>query len=834
MTGPQPRHLPPVQESSLREANGQRLYQLLLSLPSRLRPYLSFDRMSLVLKKEGEAKKLWYVLDDRDPSVLTLSPSPPSQEPIVSWILEHGDTAVINFEEETAFCNGQDLSQQRPLKSVCAVPLATAHRKVGAVLIGSAQRAAYTQEHADTLAAVVDPLSIAIDNLFSHAELRHYKALSDLALSLASCAPENLSGNLATILFPLLDFDFLDVLVFKEGSSEVRCHSIGAGRFPPPDVPMEQTTIWWVYQQQQPLCIADWKRDNRFAVRREALKKLGFEYRSLCRVPLRTPHWNLGVFSVASSRPHDYSPEEVRFLSLVADQVALAIANTLNLESARRAQSVLEAKSAQLRMLLDLTSSLAAMPELEEVLKKVTMGTRRIMRSDLAIMVLLDREIGQLRVKAFDFSEDAALDDEALNSLGKTFGGLASSTGKAWTCSTDDLARNGVAAHPQWIAAGFRHCCVMPLSNRDRVPGLLILSKREDAGYTQDEVDFLAQVCNQVAIAVYGALVHGERASLEEEIHNDMFDEIVGRSAPLERVLREVEIVAPTDAGVLIQGETGTGKELIARAIHNLSARRDRPFVKLNCAAIPSGLLESELFGHEKGAFTGAVTRKAGRFEVANQGTLFLDEVGDIPLELQPKLLRVLQEQEFERLGSTQTQRVDVRIVAATHRNLKRMVEEGQFRSDLFYRLHAFPLSIPPLRNRREDIPILVRHYVDKYSKRMNRCIEAIPPQAMEAFENYSWPGNVRELQTFIQRAVILSPGAVLRAPIAELTQAIAVAPAPKLESLEKAERDRLLKVIRECNWVIGGPNGAAARLGMKRTTLAYRIRKLNIPCRPD
>src|SRR4029077_12993037 len=311
---------------------------------------------------------------------------------------------------------------------------------------------------------------------------------------------------------------------------------------------------------------------------------------------------------------------------------------------------------------------------------------------------------------------------------------------------------------------------------------------------------------------------------LEEPSSEACFEPIVGRSAALRRVLRQVEVVAPTDSGVLIQGETGTGKEVIPEAIHNRSGRRDRPFIKVNCAAIPSGLLESELFGHEKGAFTGAITRKPGRFELADKGTLFLDEVGDIPLELQAKLLRVLQEHEFERLGSTRTQQVDVRVIAATHRDLKQMVEEGRFRSDLYYRLHVFPLSAPALRERREDIPLLVRHYVDKCAKRMNSRIETIPSQAMEVFTSYSWPGNVRELQNFIERAVILSPGSALRPPLAELKEAAVPVLSSKLSTLEEAEREHVLRAIRESNWVIGGPNGAAARLGMKRTTLAYRI----------
>ena len=310
--------------------------------------------------------------------------------------------------------------------------------------------------------------------------------------------------------------------------------------------------------------------------------------------------------------------------------------------------------------------------------------------------------------------------------------------------------------------------------------------------------------------------------------------EIVGQSVALRQIIKQVDMVAPTDVTVLILGETGTGKELIAQAVHNRSGRRDRPFIKVNCAAIPSGLLESELFGHEKGAFTGAIMRKPGRFELADKGTLFLDEVGDIPLELQAKLLRVLQEREFERLGSTRTQQVDVRVIAATHRDLKQMVEEGTFRSDLYYRLHVFPLMVPPLRDRREDIPFIVRHFVDKYSQRMHRHIETISPRTMTVLKDYAWPGNVRELQNFIERAVILSPGTSLRAPLDELTQVTVHSAESHLSTLEEMERQHVLRALKESNWVTGGPKGAAAKLGMKRTTLAYRIRKLGIPVRPQ
>jgi DNA-binding NtrC family response regulator len=329
--------------------------------------------------------------------------------------------------------------------------------------------------------------------------------------------------------------------------------------------------------------------------------------------------------------------------------------------------------------------------------------------------------------------------------------------------------------------------------------------------------------------AIQQGIARDHRARHQREnVAQHNFEDIVGTSAGLRAVLDQVEVVAPTDSSVLVYGETGTGKELIARAIHNVSSRSNRPFVKLNCAAIPSGLLESELFGHEKGAFTGAVAQRIGRFELAHGGTLFLDEVGDIPLELQPKLLRVVQEQEFERLGSTRTQRVDVRLVAATNRNLEEMVGDKQFREDLYFRLNVFPIRIPPLRERAGDIPLLVRHFVDKYAQRMNKQIETIPEEAMAALCRYSWPGNIRELQNFIERAVILTPGSVLQIQIDELQSSRPIASTVS-GTLEDVERQRILEALRETGAVIGGQQGAAARLGLKRTTLLSKMQKLGI-----
>lgn len=389
--------------------------------------------------------------------------------------------------------------------------------------------------------------------------------------------------------------------------------------------------------------------------------------------------------------------------------------------------------------------------------------------------------------------------------------------------------------------------CWLPLTTARQRLGALVFTSKEPSTYDMADVDFLQQIANQVAVAVETALAFQEiqalkdklarqNAYLEEEVRTEHnFGEIVGESPALRRVLKEVETVAPTDSTVLICGETGTGKELIARALHDLSPRKDRAFVKLNCAAIPTGLLESELFGHEKGAFTGAITQKVGRFELADKGTLFLDEVGDIPPELQPKLLRVLQEQEFERLGSTKTIKVDVRLVAATNRDLAQMVAEGTFRADLYYRLNVFPVALPPLRERLDDIPRLVRHFTQRFARRMGRRIETIPSAVMEALVRYSWPGNIRELQNVIERAVILSSGTSLQVPAVDLQPAAkqSADPAPAAITLADAERAHILGALREAGGVLGGPDGAAARLGMKRSTLYKKMKKLGIS-RPD
>jgi formate hydrogenlyase transcriptional activator len=468
---------------------------------------------------------------------------------------------------------------------------------------------------------------------------------------------------------------------------------------------------------------------------------------------------------------------------------------------------------------------------------------RTDLQSDGACIFLPDPDGGELRVHAFDFSPGTETFQQGTPiKFGDTIAGRVFQTGKLWSGSLKEACIVFANPCPVVPMAGFKTGCMLPILGRHQVMGTLGLVRHADNPYVQGELDFLTQVSTQIALAVENALAHDEikelkgrlaqeEVYLQDEIRSEInFEEIVGKSGALQRLLKNVETVAPTGSTVLICGETGTGKELIARAIHNLSPRHPNAFVKMNCAAIPTGLLESELFGHEKGAFTGAVAQRIGRFELANRGTVFLDEVGEIPLELQTKLLRVLQEREFERLGSTRTIRTDARLIAATNRDLSEMVGEQKFRSDLFYRLNVFPVRVPSLRERPEDIPLLVRHFVQHFARQMHRVIETIPCETMTALTQYQWPGNIRELQNLIERAVILSPGPVLRVPLQDLpSRSIAGSGQVRSQTLAEAERAHILEALKETKWVIAGSKGAAARLGMNRSTVQFRMRKLGI-----
>ena len=664
--------------------------------------------------------------------------------------------------------------------------------------------------------------------------------LNDVARIIASRRTlSDLFHDLAERLHHLLDFSYLGVMLYDPAQHVLRLHTLESAA-PGPLRPgaafaVDDIPSGWVWQHQQPLVIGDLAQETRFPRAMQALRAHGL--RSFCSLPLSTAHRQLGTLAIGRAERGAYSPAEVAFAQLVAAQVAVAVDNALHSQEAQALQQQLAHERDRLHLLLEVTNSVVSNLELRDVLRAISATVRRVMECDVAGVQLLEAE-HQLRLYALDFpAGQGFLQEEHLMPLEGSLAGQALQTGQPVVVDRADPA----AARCLMAGEGLQSHCFLPLISHQRALGVLGLGRRSAQVFTAEEVEFLTQVANQVAIAVENALAYGqiaelkdklsqEKLYLEDELRSEMnFQDIVGKSAVLRRVLQQVETVAPTDSTVLISGETGTGKELIARAIHQLSPRRPQAFVKLNCAAIPTGLLEAELFGHEKGAFTGAIAQRIGRFELADRGTVFLDEIGEIPLELQPKLLRVLQDREFERLGSTRTRRTDARLIAATNRDLAALVDAQQFRADLFYRVNVFPVHVPPLRERPEDIPLLVRHFAQQFARRMHKTIETIPSDTMQGLIRYPWPGNIRELQNIIERAVIVSAGPVLQVPLTDLhPRATPARPVPQ-DTLEEAERKHILAVLQETKWVLSGPHGAAVRLGMKRSTLQFRLRKLGI-----
>jgi formate hydrogenlyase transcriptional activator len=571
---------------------------------------------------------------------------------------------------------------------------------------------------------------------------------------------------------------------------------------------------------------------------------------------LTTPHRRLGVFGINRDTVNPFSEEEISFLELIGRVVAFALDDGLNL---RRAQH----QNDQLQLLLDLTNRITSNLKPRDLLRAIAANIREVMHADAVTVVLPDAASEKFRVLAMDFPHGKGVVKEELlvtpsGSVKKALDTLKPVVINTW--EPNELSSD---ASDLVAAEGIKTFCNIPLVNHGRALGILSILRTTETPFSPGDVDFLSRASGQIAIAIENALAYREisqlkdklaqeKLYLEEEIRSEMnFENIIGNSPALKHVLELVETVAPSDSTVLLLGETGTGKELIARAIHDRSRRKDRTFVKLNCAAIPTGLLESELFGHEKGAFTGAIAQKIGRMELADQGTLFLDEVGDIPVEIQPKLLRAIQEREFERLGSIHTRRVNIRLVAATNRDLEKMIADREFRSDLYYRLHVFPIRIPPLRERKEDIPQLVSYFVQRFAKQMQKKIETISPAVMKGLMAWEWPGNIRELENFVERAVIVTRGRSLDPPLGELRKTNTVelprAHDRKLERLveertdlqsdqtsvadeyERRQRDEIIRALTACKGRVGGADGAAARLGMNRTTFLSRMKKFGI-----
>ena len=667
--------------------------------------------------------------------------------------------------------------------------------------------------------------------------------------------PKELFGVLVNELHRVVQFDFIGVSFRDKDSDPFQNYFIDmtsrAELVPDEKLTPEETLTLRVYERQEPVLRSTNEMEPGCARLQAILKRLYI--RSICALPLTTAHRKLGAITFGSRQVDSYSPDEVRFVSEVAGYLALAFDDALNLSALRRTSEELQSKNDRLRLLLDVTNQVVSNLELRDLLRAISQDVRRVMQCDYAGLSLPNAENKQLRLYALDFPGGKGFFHEELVYLIEgSPSGTAFRTMKSLTLQSPFAGWLDSPIAQIAVREGLKSVCCLPLISRNRAIGVLVLGRLRDDAFTQADISFLSQVANQLALAVENALAYREirelkeqlskeKLYLEDEIRTEMnFTQIIGNSASLRRVLKGVGTVAPTDSTVLIYGETGTGKELIARAIHDLSSRSSKPFVKLNCAAIPTGLLESELFGHEKGAFTGAIAQRIGRFEVANGGTIFLDEIGEIPLELQTKLLRVLQEREFERLGSSRTLRTDARLIAATNRDLEAMVGEQKFRPDLFFRLNVFPVHVPPLRERQADIPLLVRHFTQQFSRRMKKVMETIPSATMDALCRYQWPGNIRELQNVVERAVIISTGPVLSVDVSDLrfpkdsrTEEQSASPKPTNGALhnvlEETERGHILEALQRCNWVVAGPSGAAARLGMKRSTLQKRIHKLGI-----
>ena len=693
---------------------------------------------------------------------------------------------------------------------------------------------------------------------------RQLEALLEVAESIAQHRDlAALFHDLAERLHCVVDFDFLTLVLHDPVRNVMRLHILET-RLPTPvktgsETPMEGHPSGWVWQSQQAFVVSDTEEDQRFPDFLQRLREVGV--RSLAMVPLTTAQRRLGAMGFGRLVPQGITDTELQFMQRVGSQVAVAVDNALNFQTSQAYQSQLARERDRLQVLLEVNNVLVSTRELHDLFRGIVTSLQRVIHHDFTSLALADPASGRLKIHALDFpNRPGFFHQEMIVSVDATPAGQCFGSSKPLLARGAEIDSFPAEAIRILRSEGVQTICCVPLITQGRTFGTLNLASRREDAFSPHDLELLQQVAAQIAIAVENALAFKqidvlkdklaeEKLYLEEEIRSEFnFEEIIGDSPALKRALAQVELVAPAGTAVLVTGETGTGKELIARAIHNLSPRRERTFVKINCAAIPSGLLESELFGHERGAFTGALTQKIGRFELADRGTLFLDEVADLPLELQPKLLRVLQEQEFERLGSNHTQRVDVRIVAATNADLAKLVAERAFRTDLFYRLNVFPIQIPALRERREDVPLLVRYFVQKFSRRLNKTVAYIPADAMDALTNYSWPGNIRELENFIERAVLLSPGKELRVPISELKPVTLAATAGEdssssfttsltpsasstsaISTLEEVERQHILRALRQTEWRIAGPKGAAGLLGMKRTTLQARMRKLQI-----
>ena len=767
---------------------------LLQELSQLLRELFDFNFLNYAIRDDHEDLMRVYMVDEDlhapDPAELSTDESP------AGWVWAQQQPLVVSdLQVDDRFRTVLDLYASRGFRSLIVLPMTTARRRLGTLCFGGTQATQYDDEVVYFLERLASLVGLALENSMS---------LDVSVLKKALMSEEEQLRDLAGLRLQL---------------SERTAAAYEALR-------REQEQLETVLEIQTALTASRLDLRQMFPA---------------ITAPLETPHQLAGALYLASRTEEAFTEKELD-LGKQTDGASFF------LEKHRAAHL----ETNRLQTLLEISRTLTFSVDPKKLLQDMATCLRRLMAQDCTWLTLYDAATDAMRIYALDFPEGHGLiTTETTARVLECPAGIAFRAQQTKIFERADLEKFGSTFTQNLLAEDIRSVCCVPLISRGRALGTLGLASKKEGAFAEAEIDLLQQVAPQVAIAVDNFRVRDEISSLKDKLSKEtiglqkdvrgVFDltEIVGESSALAKVLEQVRTVAPSGATVLVLGETGTGKELVARAIHKLSPRSSANFVKLNCAAIPTGLLESELFGHEKGAFTGAVSQKIGRLEMAHKGTLFLDEVGEIPLELQPKLLRVLQDQEFERLGGTRTIRVDVRILAATNRDLSKAVTNYEFRSDLYYRLHVFPIRLPALRERLEDIPILVHYFVKKFARRMNKQIENIPTETMRALEQWHWPGNIRELENFMERSVILTDGSSLRVPVDELGalsvptasetnlgKAVSLGPQGTLEELE---RQYIVQVLRQSGGVVSGSHGAAARLGMKRTTLQSKMQRLGI-----
>jgi len=837
-------------------------------LAKRLPAIVPFEFISLDLYDPEKNVMRVDMLGTADADSIPPGLEIPFEESYSGLVLRTQQPVIVRSREETLrFPIAHRLMHKIDAQSFCMLPLTTIVRPLGAMAFASRSPRAFDESELEFLQLVAKQVAVAVDNVLHDEKAAAAQTqlscqrdrlglLLEVSESIASHHNLNeLMRDLAQRLPRVVPFDYINLTLHDPERNAMRVHlllapesaTIREGFELPMDSPAGLT-----WTTQQPVTIEDVAFETRFPELIQLLRENSV--RSWCSVPLTTPLRRLGSMGFGNATARTYPDADLNFMRQVANQVAMAVDNVLHDESAQSAQQLLTRERDRLRLLLEVNNAVVSHLDLDDVFSAVSACLRRVIPHDGSSLLTYEAETGQFRIHVMRFGQNDRFTEEGRiqdRDGGRSPAAIAIACRRTMLFNEQDLVELATQSNAaeRVLAQGVKSFCCVPLVSHDRVVGALMIGSFQPDAFSPDHVELLEQAAPQIAIAVENGLAYRQIAELKEKLNTEKlyledeirteqnFDEIIGKSGSLKQALDQISIVAPTESTVLIQGETGTGKELIARAIHNLSGRRSRTFVKLNCAAIPTGLLESELFGHEKGAFTGAIGQKIGRFELAHGGTLFLDEVGDIPLELQSKFLRVLQEQEFERLGSTRTIRVDIRLVAATNRDLATMVADKQFRSDLYYRLNVFPIVSPPLRERQEDVVPLVRYFTQKFAKRMNKRIETISTETMTVLSRYHWPGNIRELENLIERAVILSRGSRLEVPLTELKERSKVDPsdAPRaLTTLEEAEREHIRQALQHSNWMVGGRSGAAARLGMKRTTLQSKMTKLGIHRPPD